>query len=162
MGFDAHETELVMAEPVVAIRNTGLELSQDITGQAHSGHPFPAGFGGLIRVLVVENNLAVREPVTESLRQAGFEVVDVADGPDALSHSGQRFDILFTDIDLPGGLDGWAVAERWRERDRDIGVIYTSGFCLRPGRAVVGSRCLPKPYRPGRVATIVEMVNERP
>lgn len=146
-SFDAHDTDLVTDGPVV---------------QAHSGNVSPPGFGGPIRVLVVENNAALREPVTESLRQAGFEVVDVATGPHALSHCGERFTILFIDIDLPGGLDGWSVAERWRESDRDVGVIYTSGFCLEHGRGVAGSRCVPKPYRPGQiVAAVVDMANER-
>lgn len=115
-----------------------------------------------VRVLVVENNEAVREPITEGLRQAGFEVVEAADGDDAVSHRGERFDVLFTDIDLPGGMDGWAIAESWREIDPRIGVIYTSGFCLEQGRQVTASRCVPKPYRPGHVvAVVVELANER-
>ena len=113
-----------------------------------------------LRVLVVENNEALREPIAEGLRQAGFGVVEAANGKEALSHIGQRFDVLFTDIDLPGGMDGWAIAQRWRENDPTIGVIYTSGFCLDHGRYVQGGRCVPKPYRPGQiVAAVVEVAN---
>ena len=115
-----------------------------------------------IRVLLVENNEPVREPIAEGLRQAGFEVVEAADGREAMSHLSERFDVLFTDIDLPGGMDGWTIAERWREADPAIGVIYTSGFCLEQGRHVSGGRCIPKPYRPGQiVAAVVELANER-
>jgi DNA-binding response OmpR family regulator len=115
-----------------------------------------------VRVLVIENNEPLREPITEGLRQAGFEVVEACDGEEAMSHCDQPFDVLFTDIDLPGGMDGWTIAARWREIDPAIGVIYTSGFCLEQGRQVGGSRCIPKPYRPGHiVAAVVELANER-
>jgi DNA-binding response OmpR family regulator len=115
-----------------------------------------------IRVLVVENNEPLREPIAEGLRQAGFEVVEAADGQEAMSHLRERFDVLFTDIDLPGGMDGWTIAERWREADAGVGVIYTSGFCMEHGRQVRGSRCVPKPHRPGQiVAAVVDLANER-
>jgi DNA-binding response OmpR family regulator len=115
-----------------------------------------------IRVLLVENNEPLREPIAEGLRQAGFEVVEAADGPEAMSHLCERFDVLFTDIDLPGGMDGWTIAERWREADAAVGVIYTSGFCMEHGRQVRGSRCVPKPHRPGQiVAAVVDLANER-
>ena len=115
-----------------------------------------------IRVLLVENNEPLREPIAEGLRQAGFEVVEAADGHEAMSHLGEHFDVLFTDIDLPGGMDGWTIAERWREADAAVGVIYTSGFCMEHGRQVRGSRCVPKPHRPGQiVAAVVDLANER-
>ena len=115
-----------------------------------------------IRVLVVENNEPLREPIAEGLRQAGFEVVEAADGQEAMSHLCERFDVLFTDIDLPGGMDGWTIAQRWREADATVGVIYTSGFCMEHSRQVSGSRCVPKPYRPGQiVAAVVDLANDR-
>lgn len=115
-----------------------------------------------IRVLLVENNEPLREPIAEGLRQAGLEVVEAADGQEAMSHLRERFDVLFTDIDLPGGMDGWTIAERWREADAAVGVIYTSGFCMEHGRQVRGSRCVPKPHRPGQiVAAVVDLANER-
>lgn len=115
-----------------------------------------------VRVLVIENNEPLREPIAEGLRQAGVEVVEAADAGEAMSRCDERFDVLFTDIDLPGGVDGWTIAERWRERDPDIAVIYTSGFCLDSRRQVSGSRCVAKPYRPGQiVAAVIELANER-
>lgn len=117
---------------------------------------------GPIRVLLVENNEPLREPIAEGLRQAGFEVVEAADGQEAMSHLCERFDVLFTDIDLPGGMDGWTIAERWREADAAVGVIYTSGFCMEHGRQVRASRCVPKAHRPGQiVAAVVDLANER-
>jgi hypothetical protein len=59
-------------------------------------------------------------------------------------------------------MDGWTIAERWREADATVGVIYTSGFCMERGRQVGGSRCVPKPCRPGQiVAAVVDLANER-
>lgn len=185
------DDDLVREMAVAALRDAGFEVTQAASREAPRDDALPVEvrlpdlFDGTqdpdprpgadpaagplqleapdpLRVLVVENNEPVREPITEGLRQAGFEVVEACDGEEAMSHCDRPFDVLFTDIDLPGGIDGWTIAERWRERDPAIGVIYTSGFCLEQGRQVGGSRCIPKPYRPGHiVAAVVELANER-
>jgi DNA-binding response OmpR family regulator len=185
------DDDLVREIAVTALRQAGFEVTRPLPGASSldDAHPvdvrLPDLFDGtenadtppgadpapdhlrlepadLVRVLIVENNEPVREPIGEGLRQAGFEVVEAADGEDAMSHRGERFDVLFTDIDLPGGMDGWTIAESWREIDPLIGVIYTSGFCLEQGRQVSASRCVPKPYRPGHiVAAVVELANAR-
>jgi DNA-binding response OmpR family regulator len=142
--FDRAENREPSLEPAAAETHLQLEVADPI------------------RVLLVENNEPLREPIAEGLRQAGFEVVEAADGQEAMSHLSERFDVLFTDIDLPGGMDGWTIAERWREADAAVGVIYTSGFCMEHGRQVRGSRCVPKPHRPGQiVAAVVDLANER-
>ena len=142
--FDRAENREPSLEPAAAETHLQLEVADPI------------------RVLLVENNEPLREPIAEGLRQAGFEVVEAADGQEAMSHLREHFDVLFTDIDLPGGMDGWTIAERWREADAAVGVIYTSGFCMEHGRQVRGSRCVPKPHRPGQiVAAVVDVANER-
>jgi DNA-binding response OmpR family regulator len=142
--FDRAENREPSLEPAAAETHLQLEVADPI------------------RVLLVENNEPLREPIAEGLRQAGFEVVEAADGQEAMSHLREHFDVLFTDIDLPGGMDGWTIAERWREADAAVGVIYTSGFCMEHGRQVRGSRCVPKPHRPGQiVAAVVDLANER-
>jgi CheY-like chemotaxis protein len=185
------DDDLVREMAVAALRDAGFEVTQAASREAPADDALPVAvrlpdlFDGSqdfgpqlradpaaghlqleasdpLRVLVVENNEPLREPITEGLRQAGFEVVEACDGDEAMSHCDGRFDVLFTDIDLPGGMDGWTIAERWRETDPAICVIYTSGFCLEQGRQVSGSRCIPKPYRPGHiVAAVVELANER-
>lgn len=176
------DNELVREVAVAALRDAGFDVSEAASGEelvaeptaskqpevSEQGAAADLDGGHLhlepddpVRVLVVENNEPVREPIVEGLRQAGFRVSEAANGEEATGHCGQSFDVLFTDIDLPGGMDGWRIAEHWRERDPTIGVIYTSGFCLGHARQVSGSRCVPKPYRPGQiVAAVVEVANE--
>jgi CheY-like chemotaxis protein len=156
-GEEGRPLDVRVADPSEATESSSIETAPGAAaGHLHLETAEP------VRVLVIENNESLREPITEGLRQAGVVVVEAADAREAMSHCGERFDVLFTDIDLPGGVDGWTIAERWRDRDPDIAVIYTSGFCLDPRRQVSGSRCLAKPYRPGQiVAAVVELANER-
>src|SRR5690606_6693079 len=57
-------------------------------------------------VLVVEDDLAVREMAAETLREAGWQVSEAPDGRVALAMvaAGERFDLLFTDVVMPGGI----------------------------------------------------------
>jgi len=55
-------------------------------------------------------------------------------------------DVLFTDIRLPGDLDGWRLAATAREAKPELPVIYASGYVVEKGAAVPGSIFLKKPY----------------
>ena len=68
-------------------------------------------------ILVVEDEELVRDMVAEELRDAGFHVLEAADGEAASSLLADdcSVDVLFTDIRLPGPLDGWAVAQLARQ-----------------------------------------------
>jgi CheY-like chemotaxis protein len=101
-------------------------------------------------VLVVEDEWIVRLIAAETLRDAGFEVVEAEDAQQALALVTSRRDIgvLFTDINMPGDLDGIALAWRVRQVKPDIGVILTSGKIRpAPGEAPEGA-FLAKPYSP--------------
>jgi DNA-binding response OmpR family regulator len=117
-----------------------------------------------MRVLVVEDDLLVREIVVEALRDAGFDVIQASDGEEALTWCSQRVaDVLVTDIRLPGQIDGWQIAERCREHDPTLPVIYATGFSPVEARPVAGSLTLSKPYQPERVVQAVrEMGRNRP
>ena len=72
--------------------------------------------------------------------------------------TGFPVDILFTDLDLRGGMDGGALARRARELRPDLPVIYTSGRrsqidSLQP---VDGSMFVPKPYDPFRIGCLLD------
>lgn len=109
-----------------------------------------------MRVLVVEDDPLIRDMVVDALQDEGFEVLQAADGPEALSWCRQRAaDVLVTDVVLPGGIDGWQIAESCRERHPDLRVIYTSGFSPVVPRPVSGSVFLQKPYRPADIAVAV-------
>ena len=100
-------------------------------------------------VLLVEDEPLLGELMTEALIDEGFEVHTAPDARDALRHllSGADVDILFTDIDLGGGMDGASLGQLAREMRPKLPIVYTSG-CSAPDQiaAVPGSAFLSKPY----------------
>jgi CheY-like chemotaxis protein len=122
----------------------------DMTSIAADGQP--------IRVLLVEDEFLISEMVAESLSGQGFSVRAVSNGIDALQHLAVApVDILFTDISLPGGIDGTTLARKARELLPDLPVVYASGglrmFDL-PSR-VPHSIFVAKPYDPDVVGRIL-------
>ena len=109
-----------------------------------------------VRILVVEDDPLVREFVVEALREEGFHVIHASNGEEALAWcSRQVADVLVTDINLPGRIDGWQIAERCREHDPGLPVIYATGFSPVEARPVPGSLTLQKPYHPDRIVKAV-------
>jgi CheY-like chemotaxis protein len=112
-----------------------------------------------IRVLFVEDEFLIREWIAQSLAEQGFAVDSVTNAADALSHiTHAPIDVLLTDINLPGGMDGTVLARRARELRPDVAVIYASARAalLQHDARVPGSVVLPKPYEPttlGRLLT---------
>ena len=82
------------------------------------------------RVLLVEDELLVREVAAEDLGEAGFEVTAASDGDEALAILRQDtgFDLLFTDIRMPGTTDGWELARKARQVIPGLRVIYATGL----------------------------------
>ena len=97
----------------------------------------------------------VRAAICEDLRDAGLSVVEAATADEALSYlgAGQRIDLVFTDIQMPGRLDGIGLARRLRARHPALPVVLTSGNAARPDD-LNGALFLPKPYDHRRVAEI--------
>jgi CheY-like chemotaxis protein len=80
-----------------------------------------------VRILVVEDDPLVRELVVEALRDEGYQVIHAATGEEALAWCKRRVaDVLITDIKLPGRVDEWQIAERCREHDPELPVIYAT------------------------------------
>jgi CheY-like chemotaxis protein len=101
--------------------------------------------------LFVEDELFIREWIAQSLSEQGFAVDSVTNAADALLLIKRApIDILLTDINLPGGMDGTALARRARQLQPDLAVIYASARAatLRQEARVPGSLVLPKPYEP--------------
>src|SRR5919112_2550633 len=112
--------------------------------------------GGAMKVLVVEDDELVREVAVEGLMEAGFEVVEAASAEEALARCEEHVaDVLFTDIRLPGSLDGWDVAEQCRETNPGLPVIYATGFSHVRPRPVPGSVWFQKPYRTEQVVNAI-------
>jgi CheY-like chemotaxis protein len=101
-------------------------------------------------VLLVEDEALISEMASEALEEQGFEVESVSNARDALRRlkTGSRIDILFTDVNLPGGMDGAALARCARELRPDLPVMYTSGRRSVIGQLdpVEGAMFVPKPY----------------
>jgi CheY-like chemotaxis protein len=101
--------------------------------------------------LFVEDEFFIREWIAQSLSEQGFAVDSVTNAADALLHIMRApIDVLLTDINLPGGMDGTALARHARELQPDLAVIYASARAatLKQEARVPGSLVLPKPYEP--------------
>lgn len=104
-------------------------------------------------VLIVEDEALVRHIASEEFADAGYEVIEAADGAGAVSvlSSDRRIDLLFTDIRLPGPIDGWSIADRARSLRPEIPVIYATGYTSEQMRTVEGALFFRKPYRPAEL-----------
>lgn len=82
------------------------------------------------RVLVVDDEPAVRTLAEKMLKQLGYSVTPASNGKEALSliNRGYLFDLLFTDGMMQGGMNGWQLAEEARKVDQRIKVLFTSGY----------------------------------
>jgi len=116
-----------------------------------------------VRILVVEDDSLIREFVVEALREQGFEVIHASDGEEALEWCKRQVaDVLVTDVRLSGEVDGWQIAERCREHDPELPVIYATGYSPVQPRPVPGSLLLQKPYHPDQIVQAVrQMTNSR-
>jgi DNA-binding response OmpR family regulator len=111
-----------------------------------------------IHVLLVEDELMICEWVAESLSEQGFAVQTASNAADALRHlASDPVDVLFTDINLPGGMDGAALARRARELLPHLPVVYASArvTMLAPEARVPGAIIVPKPYEPALVGRLI-------
>lgn len=100
-------------------------------------------------VLIVEDEFLIRMHAVDMIRSAGFEVVEAKDADEAIEILERRFDItvVFTDIHMPGSMDGLKLAAAVRHRWPPIKIVATSGKA-KPNDDDLppGSRFLPKPY----------------
>lgn len=107
-------------------------------------------------VLVVEDEIITRMAIAEYLRDCGYKVLEAATGDEAIRvlAGGLAVDVVFSDIQMPGAADGFALAQ-WIRRERPaIKVVLTSGVT----RAVAAAAelcddgpMLAKPYDPAQV-----------
>ncbi|MCD4866095.1 response regulator [Pseudomonas sp. PLB05] len=110
-------------------------------------------------LLLVEDEPLLRELATEALESlVDLQVVAVSTADAALSYleqTGARIDILFTDVRMPGRLDGEALAQLVSQRWPHIPVILTSGDRLTVSRGAGRTRFMPKPWHIDDMANCV-------
>ena len=112
-----------------------------------------------MRILFVEDDPLIRESTADALRDEGYDVIQASNGEEALEWCKQQVaDLLVTDIRLPGEVDGWQIAERCREHDPRLPVIYATGFSPVVARPVAGGLSLKKPYHPEEMLQAIRQV----
>lgn len=111
-------------------------------------------------ILVVEDEDDVRELVSTSLRNRGYSVLSVPNAEVALQILVEqvKFDLLFTDIVMPGVLDGFELADCAKRLQPDLKILYATGYAQvsRPNRQLHG-KLIQKPYRPDEIAAEVRL-----
>jgi CheY-like chemotaxis protein len=112
------------------------------------------------RVLIVDDNKRQRELAAEELRRADFQVVEASLGEEALElmKQGDPFLALVTAIHLPGLITGWQLAERGRNLQPTLAVIYAASYDSRAHVVVKGSLFVDQEYRPNQVAMAVRAI----
>jgi PAS domain S-box-containing protein len=119
---------------------------------------------GTERVLVVEDDALVLHHVGHLIRQLGYDVTMASTGDEALElvRSGAEFDLLFTDVIMPGSLKGPDLAREVRRIHPDIRVLFTSGYTedalTAEDLAQEPVRLLQKPYRKAALAQTLREV----
>lgn len=112
-------------------------------------------------VLVVEDEALVRDTIVWELEDAGYEVIEAVTAEDGLAILQKRpVGVLFTDIRLPGAMDGWQLAEAARTLHPTLPVIYATGYSAEEPRLVAGGVFLRKPYLPSTVIAVIEKLVE--
>lgn len=113
-------------------------------------------------VLVVEDEPLVCISAVDAITQAGFEVIEVRNADEAIAVLERRADIhlIFTDIHMPGSMDGLRLAHFVRNRWPPVKIIATSGHAqITEDELPKGGRFLRKPYTDSEVtATIRELI----
>ena len=106
-------------------------------------------------VLIVEDEALVRMTEVGMIEEAGFEVLEATNADEAIVLLEARHDItvVFTDIEMPGSMDGLRLAQAVRGRWPPIKIIATSGrYVVRDGDLPSGGLFLPKPYSAAQIS----------
>jgi len=113
--------------------------------------------------LVAEDEFLLRMEAADTLSDVGFTVLEVASADDALRFLEERddVDLLFTDVNMPGHLDGFGLAREVAARWPGITIIVCSGKA-KPGHGDLPpkARFIDKPYSPALVHQVVRELRE--
>jgi CheY-like chemotaxis protein len=116
-------------------------------------------------VLVVEPDILVRMVIADYLRDCGYKVVEGVNADEALAvlGAGTKIDVILTEVQLSGSLDGFGLVRQIRENHPEIDVILTSGVARAADKA--GDLCddgpLEKPYHPQEIVRRINLLRER-
>ena len=112
----------------------------------------PTAISGDERILLVEDHDDLREHIAGILADLGYEVLATADGPTALAAIEERpdFDLLLTDVVLPGGMNGRQIATRALQLRPGLKILFMTGYTqnaiVHDGRLDEGVALISKPF----------------
>lgn len=119
------------------------------------------------KILVVEDEDAIREFVVINLKRAGYQVVDVPNGEEALrvfDESAGDFDVALLDVMMPG-IDGFTVCKKLREQSDSIGIIMLSAKSQEmdkvTGLMLGADDYITKPFSPTELLARVDAIHRR-
>jgi PAS domain S-box-containing protein len=116
------------------------------------------------KILVVDDNSGVLEEATEQLTRLGYDVISASSGAEALAviERGERIDLLFTDVVMPGDIAGRDLADKASELRPGLKVLFASGYfegaLVSKGALETDVQFIAKPYRMKALAQKVEEV----
>jgi CheY-like chemotaxis protein len=162
-GTATIESELGQGTAVTIFlpRSVDSESKREDTGM------FRTAPGGSETILVVEDDADLRETSAATLHALGYRILQARNPEHALellaNHS--HIDLLFTDVMMPGGMLGPALAQRARELRPDLRVLFTTGYAhntlLATGGALTLADVLPKPFQTEELALRVRQLLDR-
>jgi two-component system, response regulator PdtaR len=109
-------------------------------------------------ILIVEDEMLVRMNAVAMIEEAGFDVLEAANAEEAIQllETHPDISVVFTDIDMPGSMNGIKLAQAVRGRWPPIKIIATSGhFNVGDGDLPTGGRFLSKPYNSGQIVRAI-------
>lgn len=120
------------------------------------GHPNAIEPSSRHTVLVVEDEQMVRMPIVEYLRDCGYHVVEAGDAKEAIAAADAEasVNLVFSDVCMPGKMDGFGLAEWFRSHHPEVPVLLTSGYsggCGLTAGSPRGSGVIEKPYSQKKV-----------
>jgi PAS domain S-box-containing protein len=147
---EGHGTTIKMYLPP----GTGVSAASDavVTSTVRGGHE---------TILVVEDDKLVRDYVLTQLHSLGYVTLDAENAAEALAlvEAGRRFDLLFTDVIMPGAMNGRQLADAIEKHKPGLKVLFTSGYTenaiIHHGRLDSGVLLLAKPYRKSDLAGMI-------
>jgi PAS domain S-box-containing protein len=131
------------------------------TSLARGSAAAPGAAGGHETILIVEDDRLVRGYVLTQLQSLGYVTLEAANAAEALSivKAGNEFDLLFTDVIMPGAMNGRQLADELQKIKPGLKVLYTSGYTenaiIHHGRLDSGVLLLAKPYRKSELAVMI-------
>jgi CheY-like chemotaxis protein len=111
-----------------------------------------------MKVLVVEDEPLIRLGLASAIEEAGYDVAEAANASEAIRLlERDRVELVLTDVDMPGGMDGIQLAHYVRDRWPPVRLIVISGKVgVKPGELPAGARFMSKPYQEPQLLGLVQ------